>query len=261
MVAPLKAYWWDGEPNYGDALNPHIISYVSGRQVRRSWIIKAELFAIGSIMRAVRKNAHHDGPKCHVWGTGMIDPMARDFVDKVHIGSVRGPLTATILRQDGVPHGDAGLLTAEALGISGDRPKRYKYGVVPHWTHTDNGEVNALLEALPNATMIDTRSNDVHAATEALAECEIILSSSLHGLICADSLGVPNLWMDSGNLGNTSRFKFFDYALSVGRPMTRPLEIKDILHGHIPECDVGYFANLPKMKETVKAAFPDQLRA
>ena len=40
--------------------------------------------------------------------------------------------------------------------------------------------------------------------------CKHIISSSLHGLICSDSLGIPNRWIKlSQLLGND--FKFKDY--------------------------------------------------
>ncbi len=45
-------------------------------------------------------------------------------------------------------------------------------------------------------------------------QCEYILSSTLHGLIVADSLGIPNAWIESPDLTG-GRFKFDDYYSSL----------------------------------------------
>lgn len=261
MPEPLKAWWWNGKPNYGDLLNPYILQHVSGRPVEHVGTKRAEIFALGSILQPVRKRIVDGGDPAYVWGSGMMRPMLPDFADKVAFTLVRGPLTATTLRLDELPHGDPGLLTGEVLGISADRRKIHKYGLIPHWMHTERGEVEELLDTLPNACLIDMRTEDVHTTTEAIASCEVILSSGLHGLIVADALGVPNLWVDSGRIGDTTPFKFFDYALSVGRPMARPLAFADLIEHGVPDPDTSYFANLPAIKETIKSTFPSELCA
>lgn len=45
--------------------------------------------------------------------------------------------------------------------------------------------------------------------------CQSILSSSLHGLICADAYNIPNLWLKQKL--NEGDFKFLDYFASQGR--------------------------------------------
>ena len=46
--------------------------------------------------------------------------------------------------------------------------------------------------------------------------CDIILSSSLHGIIIADAYNIPNIWLDEFPL-NEGHFKFKDYFLSQNR--------------------------------------------
>ena len=46
---------------------------------------------------------------------------------------------------------------------------------------------------------------------EAIASCEVVLSQSLHGLIVADALGVPNVWIAPTGDMVGGRFKFDDY--------------------------------------------------
>jgi hypothetical protein len=47
------------------------------------------------------------------------------------------------------------------------------------------------------------------------AHCERIVSSSLHGLILADALGIPTMW-DPWPTDHASGFKFRDYASAYG---------------------------------------------
>jgi pyruvyltransferase len=53
----------------------------------------------------------------------------------------------------------------------------------------------------------------------------MILSSSLHGLICADAYGIPNAWIWLSEKLRGGDFKFRDYRLSIkaGEPM--PIDI------------------------------------
>ncbi len=49
-----------------------------------------------------------------------------------------------------------------------------------------------------------------------LCSCDVIISSSMHGLILGDAYGKPTLWVKFGDdvIGND--FKFYDYYASMG---------------------------------------------
>ena len=49
-----------------------------------------------------------------------------------------------------------------------------------------------------------------------IAECRFILSSSLHGLIIADSMGIPNLHVEFGDRLLGDGYKFDDYYSAYG---------------------------------------------
>ena len=55
---------------------------------------------------------------------------------------------------------------------------------------------------------------------EHICSCRAVVSSSLHGLVCADAYGIPNVWLDEFAL-EEGHFKFRDYFASQGRPFAR----------------------------------------
>jgi pyruvyltransferase len=127
--------------------------------------------------------------------------------------ALRGHLTRNrwINLRNEVALGDPGLLMDWVYPqIRTTTKKRYKVGLLPHYIDFQNMGLREFLRKNKDATGINicARVPDVLAA---IAECEFILSSSLHGLVFADSLQIPNAWMtlSSGIVGGS--FKFRDY--------------------------------------------------
>ena len=59
-----------------------------------------------------------------------------------------------------------------------------------------------------------------------ICSCKCVISSSLHGLICSDAYGVPNIWLDKFKLIE-GHFKFKDYFLSQNRKFINIKKIDD----------------------------------
>jgi pyruvyltransferase len=51
-----------------------------------------------------------------------------------------------------------------------------------------------------------------------ITSCEFILSSSLHGLVVADSYGIPNQWVEPAAEDIHNTFKFYDYYSALELP-------------------------------------------
>ena len=66
-----------------------------------------------------------------------------------------------------------------------------------------------------------------HNFIDQILSCNIILSSSLHGIIIADAYSVPNLWCKFSEYeAENNGFKFKDYFLSVKKNIEKPFPIQ-----------------------------------
>jgi pyruvyltransferase len=198
--------YWSKCANWGDALNPFLVERISCRVVKHEtnpycW----KNFVIGSILeRADRYST--------VWGTGLIGVGGAPREVPAAIHAVRGPLTRAQLMRSGIKcpdvYGDPALLLPRFL-----RPeltKKWKVGVIPHYSDREHPWIQQL-SGEQDVLVIDVYS-DVIDFVRQLVSCHAILSSSLHGLICADAYGVPNrrvILHEDPRIGG--EFKFGDY--------------------------------------------------
>ena len=206
-----RAYWYRGVPNLGDQLSPQILKWICGAPP--IWVDHAysrKILSTGSILDAL-------APGDTVWGSGLMRDIAVTPPPGVSFLAVRGPLTRMRIRGD-VPdvYGDPALL----LPAFHAPPvvKRYGVGVVPHYV--DLPRVERLDPAI---RLIDVRKPWSEVVSQ-IRECEVILSSSLHGLIVAEAYGIPAGWIRISDRVLGGRFKFNDHYLGTGRDETRPAE-------------------------------------
>ena len=255
---PLHLHWWKAIPNFGDAINPLIVSHVSGREIKHAGPKKAELFAIGSMLQVVRRNFREprEGARLTVWGTGLLHPVnSLDFLHNIDIALLRGPVTAALLGIETDQFGDAGLLINEALPFNGQRSDRI--GIVPHHTLAEEPELLELVASDSAYVLIDPKG-DATAVCQQIAGCASIFASSLHGLIVADAYGVPSTWITPKG---QSRLKFHDYAASVGRgDMAAPLALSEV-PGAAKSPDIRYGEGIARCREALYDSFPSHLRA
>lgn len=255
----LKLYWWNAKPNFGDELSRLVTAHAAGREVVHAEPRHAEIFALGSIMQFVRRCFRGKGfgvERPVIWGTGMMRPIGVDFVEAVDVAVLRGPITASLLGVKTEKYGDPGLLTAEALG---DVPERSdKIGLILHHSQLGDARVRAALAKEPRLHYIDVQASAADVCRE-IATCAHVISSSLHGLIVADSYGIPNTWLDPMK---HARLKYYDYAAAVERALPLPLGHDDILEvlPKLPTGALGYMDGIAKAKETLMTEFPARLR-
>ena len=161
----------------------------------------------------------------YVWGTGFLNYNScpdNDFLFRnVHICSLRGRLSKErvekILKTRlNVPLGDGGLLADRWIG--NNIKKKYVIGIIPHFREQDSQLIKQLKNHYSNSIIINLRDKPMDVVHQ-IAECETILSSSLHGLIVADSFHIPNqhiMLYEYGEKMKGDGFKFEDYYSSYG---------------------------------------------
>jgi pyruvyltransferase len=222
----MKLYFYSrNNANFGDCLGPIIVEKLVGCPMATENGFTAEgakpstgrnLLALGSIF-------HLAGPHDVIWGTG-INPFRQQTkfrwwdrkIKTLDIRAVRGPLTRRFIidhwkRDCPEVYGDPALLLPKLVPTANRQPKpKRKVGVIPHYH--DLGAVKAEHSISP------FRPHD--EILTFILESELVVSSSLHGLIVAEAFGVPARWLHSEHLPSfptEGTFKFNDYYLSTGR--------------------------------------------
>lgn len=204
----MRCFYCDCHNNWGDNFTNYLLRKIYGLELTffepsDADPRTADVFGIGSVLEYVP-----DGFKGHVLGSGfMFDESRRDFRSAcVHI--LRGKLTRMRCAIDQEPVlGDLGLLAD--LFVSADVPKEYEYGIIPHYVDRDDADV-VRWSRFDEALVIDIRCG-IRNVLKQTASCKRVVSSSLHGLVVADALNVPNQWVRFSEKVNGGRFKFLDY--------------------------------------------------
>ncbi len=217
------AYWFRLRPNFGDMLTPALFDYL-GHPVLHTEVSTCDVVAIGSLMEIFFSNNHHRIVKSPVivWGTGFIKAPSQHkkyLKRRLDVRAVRGYYTLHRLQQfqdvkisPNVAVGDPGLLAG--LLLNGKMPKKkYKLGIIPHYVDKDNPLLNKI--KVKNSVVLDIATEPTEFMKQ-IAECENIISSAMHGLIAADSLGIPNIRMVLSNKIIGGNYKYNDYYSAFG---------------------------------------------
>lgn len=211
----LAVWSWRSEKNdktnFGDELGPVVLDAL-GYRTRRVPLADADIVTAGSVLQTALRKAK-DG--LVVWGTGLIKEAElpkRDF----SYCAVRGRRTAMIIGVD-VPLGDPGILASQLW----KRPAvRHRVGVVPHYVDR---------RGYSWADHVIDVTRPVDEVVEDIASCACIATSSLHGLIVAQSYGIPAVRLPHDKVQGGD-FKWVDHLTSMDRPVEQiQAELTDAL--------------------------------
>lgn len=210
----------DSPYNLGDTLGRVIVHFLlekKGIDIDQ-WIPqKKHLFTVGSnIFGSSIKGNYQDAT---IWGSGILkEPLHREaFAQrlsgrKLDIRAVRGPLTRDVLLRFGHKcpevYGDPAILMP--LFYQPKPEKKYKYSIVLQFVHEQSFH-----ETHPNERMISMNTDNYQYVIDEIVSSELVFSSSLHGIILAESYGVPAIFFRG--LGKRIDFKYLDYYYSTGR--------------------------------------------
>ena len=233
--------YWNGAKNLGDAISPVIVDFAAkyhGIDVNKPVSKTKHLYAVGSVITAGCQD-------CTVWGSGLLNAKILSRLNNrtLDVRSVRGPVTKMILNEYGyqVPavYGDPAILMP--MIYNPEVEKKYEVSVITHMNE----------ELFPEYHQISITTDDYEAFVREIKASKLIVSSSLHGIIFAESYGVPAILLRP----NMDVLKYYDYYYGTGRltfPICQSLEdAKNLTPPPIPDFSA--------MREGLLAAFPTDL--
>lgn len=240
-------YWLEAH-NLGDELSPIIVNYMlSLRGICADKEVNGikHLYAVGSVLTAGIQD-------CTVWGSGVLTSLKTNRLKnrKFDVRAVRGPLTRVVLMDYGqvVPevYGDPAIL----LPLIYPRPKniikKYKHGLIMHKSQILDYPKNE------NILVIDIQTDNYRGFIDKLLSVEKIISSSLHGVILAESYGIPAILLKP----QYDFFKYYDYYYSTNR---YSFVIAETIEDAILLDPMGLPNNLEELREGLIKSFPYDL--
>jgi hypothetical protein len=215
------AYWWTRVPNFGDAITPYLLRrFASLTDIEPTPIETAEVVSVGSVLEHILP-----GYTGYIVGSGLLREKSVLKFDpaKAKILALRGPLTVAAIQRDypeavagELALGDPGLLANELIEA---QEKQWDLGILPHWQDEElANRFDSLIHEKWTRKVIDPR-DDVLTVLRAISSCRRIVTSSLHGMIVADSFGIPRRVEESKKLAlDGGMFKFHDYSAAIHCP-------------------------------------------
>jgi len=198
----VHLYYWNGKQNAGDYFSYWLIKKLYKNV---DYSENPNLVATGSILG--HKNLSNN---TIVWGSGWHNSKwskTCPITNKENFKAVRGKLTADFLQLgESVALGDPGLLASKYFNSSNIKKKR-KILIVCHWQDYDS-----LYAKYHNKySILNMGTTNVEEVLTTICESELVLSSSLHGIIFAHSFGIPAVHIEHNDIGSIDNFKFKDY--------------------------------------------------
>jgi len=229
----------------------HPLTYVSPTAKRAS----AHLVGIGSIGRFIR-------PESIVVGTGVSSTdYLLDRAGTYH--SLRGPITAKLLRESGGPSvesfGDPGLLLSRVLPIKRDVTNG-RLAFIRHYTHAKRPI--ALPDDVDELSVLMSKPGDIQGFLARINEYDGVVTSAMHVMIACHSYGIPCALVGFEGYETAvhgTGLKYRDYSIgaeleSVWEPMVISFNLKaENLRGRLSAVQISE-AKLIEIEEAVRAS-------
>ena len=190
--------------NFGDQFNKDLLRYFEREIIYTKSYQKSQAVFTGSILGNFP--IEYSG---HILGAGFLLERYKRLNNNWNISILRGPLGAKQCDGQNAFYADPGILASHIYRDHVE--KRYDLGIIPNGREKD---IVFNLKFNKNVLLIDPhrKARDV---IKDIKSCRYIASSSLHGLIFADSFRIPNihLYFSDKVLGGYHKFK--DYYLGM----------------------------------------------
>lgn len=221
--------------NAGDRFNNDLLDFFRVDMEPVEIAAHADLLMLGGVISSLQNPERPFNPApLHVWGSGFLFGDDNDFPlcrPNLVVHALRGKLSKEKLSSllgyplpENLPLADPGLLAS--YFATPNVEKKYSIGFIPHFREHETDEVKRVLSANANMHFIDITRSPKEVIKE-IQRCEAVVSSSLHGLVFSDSLGIPDAHVRLTELPKGGSFKFRDYYSSFDL-VHSPLTIEDV---------------------------------
>lgn len=263
-IATLPLFWWDAAGkkfdgglgrrlfetgNFGDIASKEIVERVLQSRTRAPRKGERKLLSIGSVL-------HTAGDGDVVWGTGAKGSKLAlaPKVKELSVHAVRGPLTAEFLRRSGIDTSnikaffDPGCLIPslyrEEIAACDTGKLKGRVRIIAHY-HDDLNWRREYPKHVKDFVSVDT---DPAGMIRSILGADRVISSSLHGIIFAEALGIPAVWLAPSS--KEDQMKYFDYYYGSGRQQVKCFtRLEDALRADpmpLPKFDFdAYLATFP----------------
>lgn len=258
--------------NIGDTLGPVVVDWIlKQRGIDREKPVSKtrHLATIGSIIGR---------GKCDmtVWGSGVLknDGSLKHSAElrlkrhrilyhrKMDFRAVRGPFTREIVLSAGYQcpqvYGDPAVL----MPLIYQPGPRQRKGIclIPHHRTTISQEAGGrfTLKMSPEMAkshavfLLDPKTNDYRSFINTMSTAELVISSSLHGIILAESYGIPTVFLNWGMDDQPTKFR--DWYRSTGRDTQGVKTLEQAL-----ETEPAPLPELDSMRKALLESFPYDL--
>lgn len=209
---------WVNNGNLGDMLGPMIYQWMLNKKqlsCESPAIASPHFITCGSLIGL-------GGFDVVVWGSGahIISNIKNLYmyrgIRKYDIRAVRGPLTRQILLECGYScpavYGDPAILMPLIYDYS-PPVKKYDVSVVLHYYQKADG----ICGAADRCHFINIATNDYEFFIQEIKSSKKVISSSLHGIILAETYGIPAVFLNSGGYVDRALLKYYDWYYSTNR--------------------------------------------
>lgn len=193
--------------NFGDYISLIITNEIlaqKGLVLSKKRKSSRRILAIGSILHLAKNNDV-------VWGSGIngncIDDLT--YPKRLDVRAVRGPLTRDFLINKGIDapeiYGDPALLLPQFYPMQ-ETEKKNNYFIISHFKD---------IAFFKHSPYFISAMSDWKLVINKIWQSRLIISTSLHGIICAEAYGIPAVYLRVSE--HEHLFKYKDYYAGTGR--------------------------------------------
>jgi pyruvyltransferase len=206
-----ELFFWSpsgGRQNFGDYLSKVVVDQMLARRglkITDPVETPRRILGVGSIL-------HFSRPGDVVWGSGLNGKI-KEFTrapEGLDVRAVRGPITAEFLARSGYPaptvFGDPAMLIPHLF------PGMFRKTSVHPWAFVPNLHD---LAAVKGRRQVVSPLLPWNRCIEEILSAELVLASSLHGLVLAEAFGVPARYVRLSETEGLEKYR--DYVFGSGR--------------------------------------------